>query len=175
MSSLTVPLPQDSNSVPYLANADSNGGLAVPVEQWIKSGSLYVPVSATAPLPVVTQQNSAYPTGITPLAGYAQTAANTALSLPIPALAGKFANISNITLSFNVASLTGVNFYISPITTGGAFNCQIPINTLLPITLNFNPPIQAATINEILTLATSTGLGAGVAIGCGYVGYYSTT
>ncbi|MHB8182867.1 MAG: hypothetical protein ACYDDN_03825 [Candidatus Desulforudaceae bacterium] len=49
----TLPFPQDANLVPYYDNKDTADKLAMPVEQYIRNGSgLFVPVSATDPLPV---------------------------------------------------------------------------------------------------------------------------
>ena len=50
---MKLPLPIDINSVPYFANHDTEGNLAVPIEQYVLSAGLYVPVSAVNPLPVV--------------------------------------------------------------------------------------------------------------------------
>lgn len=46
-----IPFPQDGNGVPYLGNKDSGGNVTIPTEQYILSGGLYVPISATNPLP----------------------------------------------------------------------------------------------------------------------------
>lgn len=46
-----LPISVDPGGVPYLANADSGGNLTVPVENYILSGGLYVPVSTTNPFP----------------------------------------------------------------------------------------------------------------------------
>jgi hypothetical protein len=62
-----LPIPKDGNGTAYLANVDSGGNLAVPIEQWIKSGGLYVPVSAAAPLP--TSMLTAIPAGSSTIGG----------------------------------------------------------------------------------------------------------
>lgn len=46
-----LPISVDPGGVPYLANSDTSGNLAVPVENYILSGGLYVPVSSSNPLP----------------------------------------------------------------------------------------------------------------------------
>jgi len=48
-----LPLPTDINGVPYLANQDGNGDLAVPFELFRKVGGLYLPVDPDQPLPVL--------------------------------------------------------------------------------------------------------------------------
>jgi len=44
-------LPDDTAGVPYIGNLDSALNPAVPTEQYIKVGTLYLPVSAANPLP----------------------------------------------------------------------------------------------------------------------------
>lgn len=48
---MKLPLLTDVNLVPYLANVDADGNLAMPVEQYILSSGIYLPVSMTNPLP----------------------------------------------------------------------------------------------------------------------------
>ena len=49
---MNLPLQVDTNGVPYIANKDASGSLAVPVEQYVLSGGgLYLPVSLLNPLP----------------------------------------------------------------------------------------------------------------------------
>lgn len=50
---MKLPLPVN-NGVPYVANLDAAGNVAIPMEQFIISGGLYVPVSATNPLPTLS-------------------------------------------------------------------------------------------------------------------------
>lgn len=64
MSTLNaLPFPIDANSVPYYDNADTNGYLTMPIEQYIRNGSnLFVPVSTANPQPtsdagVLAKQN----------------------------------------------------------------------------------------------------------------------
>jgi len=58
-----LPFPIDANSVPYYDNADTNGYLTMPIEQYIRNGSnLFVPVSTANPQPtsdagVLAKQN----------------------------------------------------------------------------------------------------------------------
>lgn len=47
----TLPLPTDSKGIPYVANQDNNGNLAVPTEEYINSNGVYVPVSQSNPKP----------------------------------------------------------------------------------------------------------------------------
>jgi len=49
---MNLPLLTDINGVPYVANQDSGGNLVVPIEQYILSAGLYVPVSIANPLPM---------------------------------------------------------------------------------------------------------------------------
>jgi len=50
-----LPLAQDVNLVPYIANTDSGGHLAVPTEQYTLINGLYLPVSVSNPLPVTNE------------------------------------------------------------------------------------------------------------------------
>lgn len=52
----TLPFPKDSTGTPYIASPDANGKYTVASGQWFKNASnLWVPVSATDPLPVKAQ------------------------------------------------------------------------------------------------------------------------
>lgn len=47
---MKLPIPTNSG-IPYVGNLDAEGNLAIPTEQYILSGGLYLPVSAVNPLP----------------------------------------------------------------------------------------------------------------------------
>jgi len=52
----TLPFPKDATGVPYIASPDENGKYTVASGQWFKNASnLWVPVSATDPLPIKIQ------------------------------------------------------------------------------------------------------------------------
>ncbi|TGE35863.1 hypothetical protein E4K67_22355 [Desulfosporosinus fructosivorans] len=47
---MKLPIPINSG-IPYIGNLDSEGNLAIPTEQYILKAGIYLPVSATNPLP----------------------------------------------------------------------------------------------------------------------------
>jgi hypothetical protein len=52
----TIPFPRDSYGTPYIASPDTAGKYAIASAQWFKNASnLWVPVSATDPLPIKVQ------------------------------------------------------------------------------------------------------------------------
>ena len=61
---MKLPIPTNSG-IPYIGNLDAEGNLALPTEQYILSGGVYVPVSVANPLPSKDNDAGSGATGIT--------------------------------------------------------------------------------------------------------------
>lgn len=116
---LKLPLPKDANNVYYLANADTAGNIAVPMEQYVLSAGLYVPVSAANPLPTSPPAAAT----VLSIASAAITAAVTSSDLVV-------GSYKELAIDVNVSVISGTTpSYTLTINRKGADGVYYPIYT----------------------------------------------
>jgi cob(I)alamin adenosyltransferase len=163
-----------STTLAQLLTALGSGG-AVTTELTTLAASKTLATLDTDLLALIAQNNSAYPAGKTPFIHNGGSALNAALSESITGVAAQFTNISQLTLSFNVATTTFVYFVIGPLTGNTIYTILLPIGQVLPIILNFIPPLQSNVVNASIAIYTTGGLGTTCIINDAILGYYSAT
>jgi len=104
--------PKDSNNVPYYDNADDGGYLTMPVEQYIRSGGLFVPISATNPQPVKSVASDTGEIASDTITRPANTTAYEAGDV-ISTTSGEILNFASLGVANQMITIMGVRLMIA--------------------------------------------------------------